>query len=400
MKVCLVSREYPQETGWGGIGTYTYQLAHALTEYGHKVHIIAQSLDTDKEYNDGDVFVHRISHRTLFYKKWRLKEFALRLEYSMRVSNKILELKNKYGIDIVEGPNLSAETFIYSLKKRTPLVTRLHTNFSEVVDFVGWQRSLDLTFSCYLEEAVINNSDLVTCSTKEHARFISNGNGRKLLEKIAIVPLGIELPILNESPALTRKQNILFVGRLEKRKGIQVLIKAIPLVLERLPDTTFTIIGRDTFVTPDFIGFSGDNRYSFKNKLLGELPEKYRRSVNFLDYVNSDDLKKYYGSCNLFVGPSLYESFGLIYLEAMSFGKPVIGCGVGGVPEVVDDGYTGILVPPEDYEALAGAIVGLLSDNRKLSEMGINARALVENKFSREIMAKRTLDLYESVIKN
>jgi glycosyltransferase involved in cell wall biosynthesis len=171
-------------------------------------------------------------------------------------------------------------------------------------------------------------------------------------------------------------------------------------VLERLPDATFTIIGRDTFVTPDFIGFSGDNRYSFKNKLLGELPEKYRGSVNFLDYVNSDDLKKYYASCNLFVGPSLYESFGLIYLEAMSFGKPVIGCGVGGVPEVVDDGYTGILVPPEDYEALAGAIVGLLSDNRKLSEMGINARALVENKFSREIMAKRTLDLYESVIKN
>jgi len=402
LHICLVSREYPSETGWGGIGTYTYHLAHGLADLGHQVYVIAQSLDTDKESMDGNVFVHRIAHQTFFCNKGLLKEFALRLEYSFRVYAKIKELIKKYHLDIIESPNFSGEAFVYGLHKKIPLVTRLHTHFSEVIQFLEWQKTLDRYLSCWLENATILNSDLVICSTKKHTDIVNKEVGLKF-SNIEIIPLGVPLPILdNLSNNINSKEDnlrVLFVGRLEKRKGIHVLLRAMPYVLEEMPGVEFNILGRDIFVTQDGVYFAGNESNSFKANLIKNIPEKYLKNIHFLGFVENDKLSEYYGSCDVFVAPSLYESFGFIYIEAMSYAKPVIGCGVGGVPEVIKDGQTGILVPPEDHLSLAQAIVGFLKDSELRRKMGINARECVEKNFNRDLMVERTLAAYKKVLK-
>src|SRR5262249_24343982 len=86
-------------------------------------------------------------------------------------------------------------------------------------------------------------------------------------------------------------------------------------------------------------------------------------------------LDSFYRDCTVFTAPSRYESFGLIYLEAMRWGKPVVACCAGGVPEVVRDGETGLLVPPGDAAALEAALSRLLADADLRTKMGSGARA-------------------------
>ena len=394
--ICILSREYPPDTAWGGIGTYTYNLTQGLVAAGQKVHVICQSMDVDREYDDNGVHVHRVSHKSFFPFKGGLREFGLRWEYSQSVYNKLKEIIDKYEIDIVEAPNFSGEGFIYSFHKKTPLVTRLHTHFSEVMQFLGWKKGLDMRLSSWFEDIVILRSDLITCSTKAHAELISREVGIPK-EKICIIPLGVDLPILNGNIETNHNSTVLYVGRLEKRKGVDDLIQAIPKVLKEVPLATFLIVGRDSFIKEKEVSFSGEREYSYKEHLIMMLPLEYRDRVKFLGYVSQEELDAYFRSCDLFVAPSLYESFGFIYIEAMSYAKPVIGCTVGGVPEVIKDKETGVLVPPQDPHRLAIEIISLLKDSTRRLEMGIAGRKDAEHRFSCESMVKNTLKAYAQI---
>jgi glycosyltransferase involved in cell wall biosynthesis len=119
--------------------------------------------------------------------------------------------------------------------------------------------------------------------------------------------------------------------------------------------------------------------------------------VRFVGYVDDNELKDYYRNCDIFVAPSLYESFGLIYLEAMAWGKPVIGCDAGGALEIIEGGETGIIIQPEDENALAEAIIKL-KDEILRSEMGEKGRRRVENDFSNKIMAENTYKIYNNIL--
>jgi hypothetical protein len=115
--------------------------------------------------------------------------------------------------------------------------------------------------------------------------------------------------------------------------------------------------------------------------------------------VSEDTLQTLYESCDLFVAPSLYESFGLIYLEAMNYAKPVIGCQAGGIPEVVDHGVTGLLVEPEAPAALAEAITSLLASPVELYEMGVAGRQRLLDEFTHLQMARNFERIYRAVIR-
>ena len=404
LNICLVSREYPTETGWGGIGTYTYELAHGLAERGHQVHVLALGLKEDQEYQDGLVHVHRISHRDIFTPKRYLLEFLVRFEYSQRVYKKLNELIEKYGIDVVEVPNFFAEGFVFSLFHKVPLVTRLHSSFDEVIGAYGWGQQFDRKLSCSLEDAAVLRSDLITSSTKICSQMMAK---RLRLDpgKVAVIPLGILLPsaeslVASRESLQDRNPEIFFLGRLERRKGAHILMKAIPEVLKEIPNAHFTFLGRDTFVNANYSAFEGPQQESFKATMLKDFPGQHLKSVDFLGFVEKELLPGYFQNCDLFVAPSLYESFGLIYIEAMAYGKPVIGCKTGGVPEVIKDGETGLLVPPEDPQSLAQAIIKLLKDPKLRREMGQRGRKHVEANFKRELMVERTVAAYQEAVKS
>ncbi len=399
MNICLVSREYPPETGWGGIGTYTYYLSHGLAQRGHQVHVVAQALSAARTEQDGAVTVHRVLHRALFVPPTSLREWWLRTEYSYHVYRQLRRLMIQYRIDIVETPNCAGEGLVYSLRKRTPLVTRLHTHFSEVLQLTRHRRTWDGTLSCVIEDAAVLRSDLITCSTEAHAALLA----RELSvdpAHIARIPLGVPLPTLDAHDAHLALPHpaVLFVGRLERRKGVHVLFQAIPLVLREVPDAHFFLIGRDTFDDGQSIALEGSSRHSFKETLLRSFPEEYADRLHLIGYVTEDVLTQYYRACDLFVAPSLYESFGFIYIEAMSYGKPVIGCSVGGVPEVVEDGVTGLLVRPEDPVALADAITRLLQQPAVRRALGARARERVAERFTVEHLVTNTLSAYHTLL--
>jgi phosphatidylinositol alpha-1,6-mannosyltransferase len=169
---------------------------------------------------------------------------------------------------------------------------------------------------------------------------------------------------------------VLTVGRLlatERYKGMDTLITALPRLLTRWPEVQLAIAGQ------------GDDR-----PWLEDLAEKngVNRHVHFLSGLSYSELAACYNACEIFALPSRGEGFGLVYLEAMACGKPVIGGAHGGAPEVIDDGVTGYLVHHGDAAQLATSIETLLSDPAMAKEMGARGRQRVRTEFHYSTFSK------------
>jgi glycosyltransferase involved in cell wall biosynthesis len=187
---------------------------------------------------------------------------------------------------------------------------------------------------------------------------------------------------------------VLYLGRLEKRKGIQDLFAAIPQVLAQVPNVKFIIAGADNSHRDGFQQQTGLTYAAHFQRQFAQFANR----VSFLGQVSEEALNQLYQSCDLFVAPSLYESFGLIYLEAMNYGKPVIGCRAGGIPEVIDEGITGLLAEPEAPASLAEAVTKLLKTPTSLYELGVAGRQRLLDKFTHIQMAQQFAEVYRQVI--
>lgn len=392
LKVAFLSQEFSKNCN-GGVCRYTYDLAHALAELGNEVHVITKSeINRDYGYRDGDVFVHEIVPESMDFLDLpeAMHISHKNLSYSYAAALKLLELLDTVDIQIVEAPLWDGEGFVFSLVNPIPLVIRLETPLFKVAEIQGWHITKDLKLVNWMEGETLRGAEKAIAISEDIGTVISTHHNIAQ-EKIELCPLGIEIP---DERLLSRDKkkkvlDVLFVGRLEKRKGIETLFKAIPIVLEEVPDAQFHIVGKDTNLAP--------NGGSYREFLLQNLGKEYHKNVRFVGYVDDNELKDFYRNCDIFVAPSLYESFGLIYLEAMAWGKAVIGCNVGGVPEIVEDGETGILIPPEDVNALAEAIINL-KDEKLRAKMGENGRRILKNDFSNKIMAENTYKIYRDVI--
>jgi glycosyltransferase involved in cell wall biosynthesis len=175
---------------------------------------------------------------------------------------------------------------------------------------------------------------------------------------------------------------ILFVGRLAWNKGLQYLVEGMREIRKEVGNSKLLICGRGRLETP------------LKEQVKAAGMEK---DVEFLGMIPDEALPTYYASADVVVAPSIFEPFGLVPLEAMSMRKPVIACNVGGVPEAVKDGQTGLLVPPRDPSAIARAVVSLKNNPDLAEKLGTNGRRLVEESFTLRTMAKRTRQCYSNL---
>jgi phosphatidylinositol alpha-mannosyltransferase len=179
------------------------------------------------------------------------------------------------------------------------------------------------------------------------------------------------------------KLNILFVGRLEKRKGLDYLLGAYGRVKRQFPNTRLIVVGPGT-------------------KLRRNYAEKISRmklkDVVFAGRVSYADLPRYYRAADIFCAPATgEESFGIILLEAMAAGKPIIASNISGYASVVNDGIEGLLVPPKDEGALAQAIISLFSDATLRQQMGGRGRAKAEE-YRWERVARMVLNYYSELL--
>ena len=177
------------------------------------------------------------------------------------------------------------------------------------------------------------------------------------------------------------KLNILFVGRLEKRKGLRYLLGAYKEVKRELPHSRLIVVGPGA-------------RQEYE-RLVSQAGLK---DVVFTGYVSSEDLPRYYKTADLFCAPATgEESFGIVLLEAMAAGKPIVASHIEGYASVMSHSVEGLLVPPKDEQALASAIIYLLSDESLRREMGSKGR-LKAGEYDWQNIARRVMEYYTSLL--
>jgi phosphatidylinositol alpha-mannosyltransferase len=175
----------------------------------------------------------------------------------------------------------------------------------------------------------------------------------------------------------------LFVGRLEKRKGLAHLLDAFVGVKRDIPDARLLVVG--AYDEMEKIPFVLQTRY------LG------LSDVHFVGRVSDDELARYYGTADVFCAPSTgMESFGIVLLEAMASGVPMVASDIDGYRDVMDDGVQGVLVEPEQPEPLAVALVSLLRDPARRRAMGAAGREKAQ-RYAWRVVAARVLEYYASV---
>jgi len=207
-----------------------------------------------------------------------------------------------------------------------------------------------------------------------------------LNDVITTIPMGehsvapfkkdVEKDLLNDGNV------ILFFGAIQKYKGLEYLIKAEPLITEQVPNAKIIIAGKG-----DFRKY--EKMIAHKDKFL---------IYNY--YISDEEAGKLFQLCSLVVLPYIEASQSGVIYPAYGFKKPVVVTDIGSLPEIVDDGVTGFVVPPKNPEALADAIVRLLKDEKLRKQMGENAYKKLKTDLSWDKIAEKTIEVYEEVIKN
>ena len=207
-------------------------------------------------------------------------------------------------------------------------------------------------------------------------------------ERMAVIPNGVDVEHFSQDvPPIDEfndgKLNILYVSRLEKRKGVNYLLKAYKRIKKEIPDSRLIIVGAST---------RWSKKYEWKARRNG-FP-----GVTFTGRVPHAELPRYYKTADIVCCPATgKESFGIILLEAMAAGKPIVASNIKGYADVMTHDSEGLLVPPRDEKRLAQALVSLANDGALRQEMGARGRAKVEQ-YRWESIAVRVLNYYSEVL--
>ncbi len=210
-------------------------------------------------------------------------------------------------------------------------------------------------------------------------------------DRFTVIHNGVDLREFNvdtDIPAKKRELGISLssqvigsVGRLDHQKGHMFFLKAIPKILEDVPDVKFVFVGDGPL----------------RNK-LEETSRELKVNQNIIFTGVRHDIPEILSIMDVFVLPSIFEGFGIVLLEAMAMGKPIVASRVGGIPEIVNDGLTGVLVEPANPSAIASSVVKLLKKTVEAKRIGNAGRAEVERKFTADAMARKIEGVYDEIL--
>ncbi len=251
-------------------------------------------------------------------------------------------------------------------------------------------------WSKFLVKKILDNANIIITNSKFTSReFLDYGiSNERIIEIIPAVDYEIFKPLpkcsdLVEKYKIQGKKTILTISRLAERKGHDIVLKALPLVLKSVPSLSYLIVGDGPYKT-------------CLMEICQEL--KLDNVVTFVGFVHDEDLVMYYNLCDVFVMPNReifdstdsVEGFGITFIEANACNKPVVGGRSGGAIEAVKDGVTGFLVDSQNEKEVAQKIISLLQNEELARKMGEEGRKRVEKDFSWE---KRAYELTEKLAK-
>jgi glycosyltransferase involved in cell wall biosynthesis len=395
LNICFVSPEYYPISG--GTGAYVYYLSHELQKLGHRVHVVARSSEkAEKTVEEGNATYIRCAGNPL-------RRF---IGFARSTSKKLTELNRVSPFDVVHANLPLVPSFAVPEELKAALVCTVHSTWkgeAEAIKSEGFGK-LNLNEKFMLEfNAFLRSSEKKLMKRANALIAVSQYTKKELTEfyniseeKIHVIYNGVDIqkfkPLSRNKTELRRelglapsdRKMILFVGRLYSRKGLPTLLQAAQVVVKDFRNTQFVISGG---------GFK-QNEEKLR-KLATQLG--IEDNVSFVGYFPDEKLPDLYAAADVFVLPALYENFPFAILEAMSTGLPVVSTRVGGIPELIVDKHSGLLIEPYDHEQLADAIIRLLQDSNFAEELGRKARQLVEEKFAWPLVTRQVIDAYQKV---
>ena len=387
MKILMLSWEYPPRVV-GGIARVVHDLSHKLVNEGYEVTVVTYRDGNVPYYEDDDgVDVYRVDNFMISSNNFI--DWVMQLNFNMIA--KVGEIISEKGnFDVIHAHDWLTAYAGKTLKfaYNTPLVSTIHATEA------GRNSGIHGDMQKY-----INDTEWML--TYESSEVIVNSNYMKgelqrlfglPYEKINVIPNGVNLNLFNDVQkdydfrrkfAMDNEKIILFMGRLVYEKGVQTLISAMPKILSHYHDSKLVIAGKGGMI---------DELRAQVNRLgLGN-------KVYFTGYLGSKDVQKMYKCSDVSVFPSTYEPFGIVALEAMLSGTPVVVSDIGGLNEIVEHGVNGMKSYAGNPNSLADSILALLFDKNLCNNITQNAKQKVKANYNWAKIADDTRYSYEKAI--
>ena len=371
MKIALVS---PYDFAYpGGVANHISSLERYFTRMGHEVKVIAPA---SREIPDfGDRFI-------AIGKPWPIpsSDSVIRIPISFRLGSAIKEVLARENFDI-----------IHLHEPCMPMLCSAVIRFSNTVNvgtFHACQGKPGYNWGKPISTWMISRRILKLAGRIAVSKAAMNFAQQNVPGDYEIIPNGIDLEHFTPDVSPIEeycdgKQNILFVGRLEFRKGLNYLLKAYLEIKPELPNSRLIVVGPGTRLRKRYEKWI--KRHDLKD-------------VIFAGYVSYEDLPRYYKTADVFCAPATSrESFGIVLLEAMAVGTPIVATNIEGYASVVSDGEEGWLVPPKDSRGLARALISLLTNEALRRQMGDKGKLKAKD-YGWGRVSKRVFDYYVKLI--
>lgn len=383
----MLSWEYPPKNV-GGLSNHVYYLSHSLCEMGHEVHVVTcQDGTAPIKENDNGVFIYRVEPykiQTQDFVKWVMQLNFAMIEESIRI------IKSQGRMDIIHAHDWLSAFAAKTLKwaYNIPVIGTIHateygrnggikTDMQNYISSTEWNLTYEawkvIVCSNYMKEQIAN----VFSTPREKIWIIPNGvKVENFLEKN-------DLYNVRKRYAKEDEKIVLYIGRHVFEKGIHILINTMPKILKENNKIKFVIAG------------TGSMTEELKDMVLNEgLEEK----VIFTGYVSEEEKNKLYRISDAAVFPSIYEPFGIVALEAMAAGCPVVVSDIGGFSEIIRDRINGLKFMSGSTSSLNDSLLELLNNTELANKLRENGLKSVKENYSWQRAAELTTEVYKQVL--
>ncbi|MBD3215546.1 MAG: glycosyltransferase [Candidatus Lokiarchaeota archaeon] len=385
MNVLIISHFFPPHKG--GVETAAYYTAKNLMKLGHNVYVLTSFKKPKSPLNE------KIEFKILRYKSYNLPEikgFPQSSNFGLIIKGilKLPKIIKKYNIHIIhlEGrffPISVITAILNIIIFKRPIILTVQGRLSG-----GYTNYIESMFDMIITRKIYSHLDKIICvskSLKGHMLKIGIKN-----ENLDVVYNGVDTNFfkrLKSTRFLSKMINIqnnvkkvIFVGRLDHQKGVEYLIRSIPIVLKQCENVYFFILGNGNL----------EVELKILTRRLG-----VDSHIKFIDMIPLEKMPEFYSSADIFCLPSLYEGFPLSIAEALSVGLIIVASHTEGIPEAIIENINGFLFEPKNVKQLSEKLIKALNlDNEEIWKISKTNQDLGKKKFSWDIIVKKIENLY------
>jgi glycosyltransferase involved in cell wall biosynthesis len=397
MHVALPSPCWPPDVFPSGIATYVANLRPGLAAVGVDSRVLALRREgparddvVDARADDAE---RSLGERVLERAADRLSgELGNALRVGRWISRSLARLERDWPVDLVEMEESFGAARIVKARSRTPLVVRLHGPWCFVGPALGRRRDHNFWLRCRAEALAIAAADGVSSPSLAALQVVRQWYRLPLPDAQVIPnPVAVAGPAEVWTLAGCDRQTILFVGRFDRVKGADTVLDALGLLVRSHPQARLILAG------PDMGLHDGDRIWSLPQYLEARLPAEARARVSFVGAQPRQEIERLRRQALITVVASRFETFGMVALEAMAAGAPLVSTRAGGLAEIGTPGTSCLAFGTEDAAELAARLASLLDDPPRAAALGAAGLIEARARFAPEVVAPRMAAFYRQV---